>query len=706
MKRAKIFFRVRGFFTPFPSEHSARLASPGNFDKFRRANNAGGAGVHFIYGIKAGKSQIQAIRFSKDKFTPAEAKAWLKSHNKTAISFTPAKASSEHSGPSVSEITVPTANRDMTIQYKYNEDEGEELVMEPDELIDCLLEHPDLSLEAVKEGMIHEMEHTDNPEIALKIAIDHLLEHVDYYKKLAEMFTESRVDCNDYASKKGAADIEMKAMTPEVPPTDMATAPASFKKNEDEEKDEDDELNGDEDFALGFHPDGSLCVEAFREGTHVDSAGVSATWTDKDLTEIESKGNAQLAEKPVPVVLGHPEDNSPAYGWVEKFKKVGGKLRVKLNQLNDAFKEALKSGAYKGRSISLYDDNRVRHVGFLGGAQPAIPGLQPLSFIEDKPFRLYDFNEEIPMIDEDVNKKLNFYEKVFKIFGLEVQKYNKEKNTMADKEKAFVEDTVKKMEDGAGKKEAPAKVDDAALAEIEKKDPGTEATVKVMTAEAKNEASKVSDENAQLKSMVESLMSRVKSLEEALATGIKNHAEAETKAKELETKNKELETKVAKTEEQSLFDFVENLIKDGKLRPVDREMTLMALQAQVELDKVPVINMSEGKAEPDPNRKARVEIYKEHLTGMPKIVEFGEFPNLPAAQTGVAFPAPDAGTMGDYIEKKVAVKLAEKDKLGLTSKTSYWDTLKECMAEAAKEQPEVYKEYVRGHLMPGMPGIR
>ena len=80
---------------PFPNEHSARLADPGKFDKFRRQNDAGGPGVDFIYGISKGKSEIQAIRFDSGKFTVERAHAWLKKNNKSPLSFVPAKKTAD-----------------------------------------------------------------------------------------------------------------------------------------------------------------------------------------------------------------------------------------------------------------------------------------------------------------------------------------------------------------------------------------------------------------------------------------------------------------------------------------------------------------------------------------------------------------------------------------------------------------------------------
>lgn len=72
---------------PYPNEHAARLKNPDQYDSIRRVNDEGGPGIDFIYGIKDGKSEIQAIRFDKDRYTPAEAKKWLSDHDFSPISF-------------------------------------------------------------------------------------------------------------------------------------------------------------------------------------------------------------------------------------------------------------------------------------------------------------------------------------------------------------------------------------------------------------------------------------------------------------------------------------------------------------------------------------------------------------------------------------------------------------------------------------------
>jgi len=80
---------------PYPNEHAARLKDPGHYDSLRRVNDEGGTGVDFIYGIKEGESELQAIRFRSSVFTAAEARAWLADHDFDAIEFEEATGDGE-----------------------------------------------------------------------------------------------------------------------------------------------------------------------------------------------------------------------------------------------------------------------------------------------------------------------------------------------------------------------------------------------------------------------------------------------------------------------------------------------------------------------------------------------------------------------------------------------------------------------------------
>ena len=61
---------------PYPNEHAARIANPGRFDRFRRQNDRGGAGVDFVFGIieDEDRSELQSIRFKVSRYTASEAR--------------------------------------------------------------------------------------------------------------------------------------------------------------------------------------------------------------------------------------------------------------------------------------------------------------------------------------------------------------------------------------------------------------------------------------------------------------------------------------------------------------------------------------------------------------------------------------------------------------------------------------------------------
>lgn len=121
-------------------------------------------------------------------------------------------------------------------------------------------------------------------------------------------------------------------------------------------------------------------IQVFRAGTHTDAAGNERTWTEQDLDAMVARYRPDVHE--APVVLGHPKENAPAYGWVEGLKREGGVLYATLKDLAPEFTEWVKQGRYKKRSIALYPDLTLKHIGFLGAVPPAIKGLADVQFSE------------------------------------------------------------------------------------------------------------------------------------------------------------------------------------------------------------------------------------------------------------------------------------------------------------------------------------
>ena len=144
--------------------------------------------------------------------------------------------------------------------------------------------------------------------------------------------------------------------------------------------------------------------EIFRAGKQTDSAGNQKTWTDDDLEKIAASYDP--AKHEAPAVIGHPKTNAPAYGWVQVVKRQGNVLLAKLKQIEPSFADMVKDGRFKKRSISLYPDGTLRHIGFLGAVSPAVKGLKDFKG-KDKAFSTYEFNEPDKGVEKmDEVKKL------------------------------------------------------------------------------------------------------------------------------------------------------------------------------------------------------------------------------------------------------------------------------------------------------------
>lgn len=121
--------------------------------------------------------------------------------------------------------------------------------------------------------------------------------------------------------------------------------------------------------------------EIFKTGTHTSDKGIEKDYSLDDLNFIAQSYKPE--EDEAPIVIGHPVDNSPAYGWVSSLTVTeDGKLVADApdDKLHPDFLSAVKEGRYKKRSISLNPEGKLRHVGFLGGAAPAVKGLADIQF--------------------------------------------------------------------------------------------------------------------------------------------------------------------------------------------------------------------------------------------------------------------------------------------------------------------------------------
>lgn len=109
---------------PYATEHAARLVKPIGFVRVRRHNNEFGPGISAVYGIRrkagprGGRAILQAIRFDASRFTPAQARAWLRKNQKgRVLRFEPAKNRPVSPGGSArSHRAVARARRNPPVQ--------------------------------------------------------------------------------------------------------------------------------------------------------------------------------------------------------------------------------------------------------------------------------------------------------------------------------------------------------------------------------------------------------------------------------------------------------------------------------------------------------------------------------------------------------------------------------------------------------------
>lgn len=309
-----------------------------------------------------------------------------------------------------------------------------------------------------------------------------------------------------------------------------------------------------------------MLIEIFKTGTHTDSAGNTRAWTEKDLDAIASKYDP--ANHEAPVVIGHPKDNAPAYGWVERLERKGSVLYAKLKDLVPEFVEAVKRGLYKKRSISLYPDLTLRHVGFLGAMPPAVKGLADVQFSEAEAVTI-----------EFADYRMSTISRIFqRLRDLLIEKFG-----------ADVADKV---------------VNSFELEDLQREPAEPE------TASAFNENTNKGGHEDMGK--IEELEAKLKEAEGKIAS----FAEKEDEIARLK---RELDEERAKQRKAEFNSFCEGLTKEGRLTPAMKPSVLDFMEI---MSGAGEYEFSEGD---DKKVKAQpVEKFKAFLSALPKQVEFSE----------------------------------------------------------------------------------
>lgn len=273
--------------------------------------------------------------------------------------------------------------------------------------------------------------------------------------------------------------------------------------------------------------------EIFKTGTHTSANGVKKTWTTADLDTMVHNFHSKNSD--VPLVVGHPKTNDPAFGWFKDVKRVGESLLASFKQVAPEFAQAVNSGVYKTRSISVAPDGSLRHLGWLGAKAPAIKGLQGFQF-EESEAETYDFSE---LSDYKFEITSSIFERI--------RDFLIEKFSLEAAEKLISRYEIDKLKELENK--TPEEV--SAYCEAIEQESGKEQALPTQTGQATN-----TDFEAALQE------------KDDIITTLKNEKE------QLEAKNRK----------EKHLQFAENSIKEGHITPSQKDSVVEFMEAAFKVD--------------------------------------------------------------------------------------------------------------------------
>lgn len=330
--------------------------------------------------------------------------------------------------------------------------------------------------------------------------------------------------------------------------------------------------------------------EIFRPGKHTAASGVTLSFSEADLQAAVAAYDPAVHE--APIVVGHPRDNAPAYGWIGALSfGDGGSMEADPIQVDADFAEMVSAGRFKKRSASWYvpgaanhplagkaghDAYYLRHVGFLGAQPPAIKGLREVAF-GDSEEGVVEFADSFPA---------SITARLFR----QVREWIISDKGVDAADKVVPDYLIGSLEEAARTESQPAP----------------------SVAYHEEEPMKIEELQAQV-----ATLTRERDEARAAASKVANFAEADASLKTREAAIAAAEAKITRAAVEAR---VESIVKAGRLLPKHKQHTVDFAMSLLDSDAV--INFGEGdKAKKVTQREA----YLLQLEGAAKVVEFGEF---------------------------------------------------------------------------------
>lgn len=404
-------------------------------------------------------------------------------------------------------------------------------------------------------------------------------------------------------------------------------------------------------------------IPIFQGGSQRDSSGHVHDGTAL-IDKAVSTFNAARHEPPV--VIGHPADNAPAYGWVDAIKKKAGGalgepalLLAKFRQVQPEFEDMVRRGLFKKRSAAFYPDGSLRHIGFLGAMPPAIKGLPDVAFTEADALTFEFSNYQTVWA----------WESIARLFG-KVRDYLIEKEGMDKADQVIGAYQIQAITDAAAKEKQEIQQD------------ALEQTPQITNYKEKKE-----DNNMNFKEFIQRLKDLVAGVEptaqpDPLAG--KTFSEADIAAAKQQAADEARERLSAEFAEaskktrqearrQEISAWCDSMVAQGKMTPAWVKFGVPDMLAAF-AEKEEAIEFGEGDGKVKATLFDRFKALFE--TEMPKVIEFAEVATREKDTGGL-------GQAGSKVEALIRAKMQEKQ--GLSYGAAF--------AEVQRENPDLAREY-------------
>ena len=399
-------------------------------------------------------------------------------------------------------------------------------------------------------------------------------------------------------------------------------------------------------------------VPIFAGGKQTDSHGITHDG-DEMIDKAIQLFDPEYHEPPLTV--GHPEDNSPAFGWVAALRKVtrnikdGSKVNVLMARFKDVvpeFAQAVRQGLYKKRSASFYPDGRLRHVGFLGGMPPAVKGLADLKFGESDQCTV--FSDALGLSD-----------------ALELEDGDSSAHSQPASPTAEVSCL---MEQGEGMVTARAQTGSAALNVNHTEENGnkegqnmpyTEEHLQTLLEQQRERFTAEFEEK--LQKSISDFSERLNQVAQEAARKIEDAREQgrrEAAADFAEQRRRDRES----ARKKEIAEFITNGIQSGQILPAWEKLGLAQFMESLEVEQA--FHFAEGK------RETPYQWFRNFMAELPRTVNFGEFATR--AKNVAA-----SGSAGQQLNDLVSRKMKDNPKLDYMS----------AFSEVQRENPDLVREY-------------